>query len=265
MSTMTRPRGPLPARVYWFRRFLVLGVFLALVFGAAQVFGTGGDPYDEAARVVAAEPSKQPATTPKSTADAEPLQQEPATSKEDRRGGESAKDAEKDGDERKKRSAKPSKTPLPEPTGPCDNSEIVVTPKVRGEAHAGDRVRFRLDLTTTSTPACTWKVSPRSLVVKLTSGNDRIWSSQDCPAAIPEKGVVVRKDHPAKVYIGWRGQRSDSTCSRTTSWAQPGWYHVNAAAFGAEPTDLQFELKPAVPETITPSPKPEKKDEQKRD
>lgn len=265
MSTMTRPRGPLPARVYWFRRFLVLGVFLSLVFGAAQVFGTGGDSDDEAARVVAAEPSQQPETAPKSTDDAEPLQQEPDSSGEDRRSGQDAKRGDESDDEQKKRRPKPSKTPLPEPTGPCDNSEIVVTPKVRGEAHAGSRVRFRLDLTTTSTPACTWKVSPRSLVVKLTSGNDRIWSSQDCTGAIPEKGVVVRKDHPAKVYIGWRGQRSDSTCSRTTSWAQPGWYHVNAAAFGAEPTDVQFELKPAVPPTITPEPEPEKKDEKKRD
>jgi hypothetical protein len=252
MSALTR--GPLPARVYWFRRFLVLGVFLALVFGVAQLLPGGGDPEGDTARVVGAETSPQAAPEPRSTADADPVAEPPEAAGQD---GPESEAKKRDKDRKKRRTDEsPTKTPLPEPTGPCDNSEIVVTPKVRGEAHAGSRVRFRLDLTTTSTPACTWKVSPRSLVVKLTSGDDRIWSSQDCPRAIPEKGVVVRKDHPAKIYIGWRGQRSDSTCSRTTPWAQPGWYHINAAAFGADPTDLQFELKKPVPPTITPSPKP---------
>jgi len=77
--------------------------------------------------------------------------------------------------------------------------------------------------------------------------------------------VVVRKDHPAKVFLGWRGQRSDSTCSRTTAWAQPGWYHVKAAAFGSEPADLQFELKKPVPPTITPDPEPKKDKKEKQD
>ncbi len=33
MSSLTRPRGPLPRRVYWVRRVLVLGTALALVVG----------------------------------------------------------------------------------------------------------------------------------------------------------------------------------------------------------------------------------------
>jgi hypothetical protein len=265
MRTIARPSGPLPARVYWFRRLLVLGVFLGLVFGLAQVFGDrGSEPEADKARTVGAESGSQPPSpAPSSTAGAMPLVDEPQATRGSGNRAEGDKKQARDGKKKRRAEKSPTKTPLPEPTGPCDNSEIVVTPKVRGKAYAGKRVRFRLDLTTTSTPACTWQVSPRSLVVKLTSGEDRIWSSQDCPDAIPEKGVVVRREHPAKVYIGWRGQRSDSTCSRTTDWAQAGWYHINAAAFGAEPADLQFELKPPVPATITPSPKPEK--DKKRD
>ena len=44
MSSMA-PRGPLPARVYWVRRTLVLVVALALVFGIGKLLtGFGGDP-----------------------------------------------------------------------------------------------------------------------------------------------------------------------------------------------------------------------------
>jgi hypothetical protein len=160
--------------------------------------------------------------------------------------------------DRERRKPKKTETPLAQPTGPCRSSDVVVTPKVRETARAGGVVHLRLKLTTIETPACTWTVSPESLVVKITSGEDRIWSSQDCPRAVPQTDVVVRKDVPAKVDMGWRGQRSDSVCSRQPAWALPGFYHVEAAAFGAEPTDVQFELQAPVAPTRTAKPKPEK-------
>ena len=239
MCPATHPRRPLPARVYWVRRVLVLTVALGMVFGIAHLLGgTGSEPTGDAAQVVGAQAAAPQPSKPLSTADADPRE-----------------------DTKQRHRPKPSKTktPLAEPSGPCEASDIVATPKVKGTAYAGNRVTFRLALTTLETPACTWRVSPTSLAVKLVSGSDRIWSSQDCPAAIAATDVIVRKDHPAKVDVHWHGQRSDSTCSRTTPWAQPGWYHVQSAAFGAEPVDEQFELQPPVPVTITPKPKPEPK------
>ncbi|MGZ5416404.1 MAG: hypothetical protein ACXWDI_04435 [Nocardioides sp.] len=240
MTPMTRPRRPLPARVYWVRRGLVLGVALGMVFGIAHLLGgTGSEPDGEAARVVGAAPgSDSPSSTALSTADARP---------------------EQDNGKPGKKKPKKTKTPLAEPSGACEDSDIVATPKVKGAAHAGSRVTFRVKLTTIESPACTWRVSSGSLAVKLVSGNDRIWSSQDCPASIPSTDVVVRQEHAAKVDLTWRGRRSDSSCTNTALWAQPGWYHVQAAAFGAEPTDVQFELKGAVQQTITATPKPEPK------
>ena len=105
-------------------------------------------------------------------------------------------------------------------------------------------------------PACNWVVSPDHLVVKVTSGEDRFWSTQDCGGAVPKQSVVVRSEAPTTVSMAWNGQRSDADCSRTTSWADPGYYHVVAAAFGAEPTDVQFRLYRPVRETITASPSP---------
>jgi hypothetical protein len=245
MSTVTRPRGPLPKRVYWTRRVLVLVLALGLVFGIAHMLGGGGGS-TPSARPVGATASPD-SSAPVSTADAAPLA-DGGTHLKGRR-GKAGKAAEVAG-------AKASKTvaPLAVPTGPCDARDVQVTPGVAGTAHAGSPVTFELTLRTVESTACTWTVSPSTLVVKLTSGTDRIWSTQDCKGAVPGESVVVRKDHDASVHVSWRGQRSDATCSRTTSWAQPGFYHIEAAALGAEPTDVQFELRDPAPVTVTPSP-----------
>lgn len=258
MTGVSRPRGPLPPRVYWVRRTLVLAVALGLVFGIAQLLDGGSRDSDETAQVVGSPsaPSTS-AAVPRSTDDARPG--------DDRGAGSSQGRGAKKGS--KGRKPEETQTPLAVPTGPCRNEEVVVEPKVRPSAHAGRVVHFRLKLTTTGRPACTWTLSPETLVVKITSGEDRIWSSQDCPDAVPQTDVVVRKDVPAKVDMGWRGQRSDSTCSRQPAWAQAGFYHVQTAAYGAEPADVQFELQVPVVPTRTTTPKPEKqdKDAEKKD
>jgi hypothetical protein len=128
------------------------------------------------------------------------------------------------------------------------------------QAAAGHPIAVHLRLEGTQ-PACSFEVSPDSLVVKITSGSDRIWSSQDCPHAIRKSTVVVRSGVPADVPITWSGRRSDDDCSGLTSWALPGFYHVYAAALGSTPTDVQFEV--TVPNrrlvTKTAKPKPTKK------
>lgn len=152
---------------------------------------------------------------------------------------------------------KPVTVPLALPTGPCPTGDVSVSPSVR-RAYAGQQVTITLDLTTQSSPACTWEVSPDTVVVELTSGSDRIWSSQDCPTAIGQHSVIVREDHVTKVPIVWAARRSDSGCPQSTLWAQPGWYHVKAAAFGGGPTDEQFRLLAPPRPTVTKTPKPHK-------
>ena len=132
----------------------------------------------------------------------------------------------------------------------------MATPTVKGHAYAAKPVVFAMNLTTKVSPACTWTVSSRSLVVKVTSGADRVWSTQQCTGAVPRQTVVVRQDHPVTVDLSWNGQRSDSGCTRTTTWAQPGYYHAVAAAFGADPVDTQFALQLMPRRTVTASPSP---------
>src|SRR5215217_2972137 len=54
VSTATRRRRPLPRRVYWVRRLLVLAVAFGLVYGIAHLLGSGADATRPSARPVGA-------------------------------------------------------------------------------------------------------------------------------------------------------------------------------------------------------------------
>jgi hypothetical protein len=240
MSTVSRPRGPLPPRVYWTRRLLLVAVVLALVFAVSRLLGGSAESGDRADG-----PSAAPAAAPAGSPTAARTPSAGAT-------GDPAPTATVPGKRNKKNGA--TKTPLAVPTGPCADSDVQVQPAVE-DAVAGSDVAITLELTTAESPACTWQVSPESVVVKLTSGSDRIWSTQDCPAAVQRQSVVVRKDDMSTVQVRWSGQRSDDECTRTTAWAQPGYYFATAAALGAEPRERQFELRAPTAPTITATPR----------
>jgi hypothetical protein len=235
MRTVARPRRRLPARVYWFRRCLVLLTALALVFAIGRLLNGSGDgsaPPPDAAAAVAVD-------TPTATAPAVvgPLPVVPTAT------GKAARPT-----------ASGTPVVLAVPTGPCAVDEITVSPTVP-VAVAGGRVSLVLELTGIR-PACTFSVSSRTVVAKVTSGHDRIWSSQDCPASVKTGSVVVRSAEPTELAVTWSGRRSDDDCSRSTPWALPGYYHLTAAAVGSEPGDTQFRLtsppRPVVTKTAHP-------------
>ncbi|MGZ4502181.1 MAG: hypothetical protein ACXVXD_17250, partial [Nocardioidaceae bacterium] len=239
MRTVSRPRRRLPARVYWFRRTLVLLTALALVFAIGRLLnGSGGsDSPSVTARVTASSPS---AGATHGVAGPVPLQPAPT--------GPTA------------RAGRPSPTGTPvvlaAPTGPCALDEVTVTPSVP-TAVAGGPVALVLGLTGVK-PACTFTVSSDTLVAKVTSGKDRIWSSQDCPASIKKSSVVVRSADPTTVTVSWSGRRSDQQCSRSTAWALPGFYHLTASVIGSEPNDTQFQLGSPPRPVVTRTAKPHK-------
>jgi hypothetical protein len=251
------PRGPLPARVYWFRRLVVLGVAVLLVAGLARLLGGSSDASsdeDPQATTAGATTSTTPTdeTVPTDTAATE----DPAAT---------PTEGSTETPKRKKKQT-PTVPPLAEPSGTCENGDIVATPTIT-EAPGGSDVPITLNLRTRVTEACTWTVSPETLTVTITSGSDFIWSTQECPAAIVPQDVVVRQAVDAPIVVTWEdAKRSDETCSGLTEWAWPGYYHVEAAALAGEPTDVQFELvRPAsevITKTVTPKPQKGKKKQQ---
>jgi hypothetical protein len=243
MSGLTR--GPLPARTYWTRRVMVLGTAVLLVFGMARVLGAGSD---ASSRPEAREQARQVAAVPTTTL-AVPEPSPTATESGNRRS------------DKKKEVA-----PLAEPEGTCEDEDVAVTPTIEHPV-AGRDVRIVLELRTIVSEACTWEVSPETLTLKITSGDDEIWTSRHCPRAVRNEEVTLRREDTTRVAVTWDARRSDEECSRLTKWALPGWYHVAAAALAGEPSDLQFELQRPEREHVTKTvePKPDKKRERKQE
>lgn len=243
MSSAARPRGPLPARVYWVRRAVVFGTAFLLIFGLARLLGSGSDGDGEGAKPTAEQAAGQQA-------------------------GDANAQTSGPTDESSTRATKPkkTKTPLAEPSGPCDPADITVSPEVDTVA-ANDTIEIPFKITGVE-DACTFTVSSKSMVIRITSGSDLIWSSQQC-SKLPDEDIVVRSAKATKVVLEWNGRRSDDDCGRTAAWAKIGWYHVEAAAFGGEPTSDKFELTGPEPEkvykTVKPKPNMNKKADDKSD
>jgi hypothetical protein len=244
MSGLTR--GPLPGRVYWTRRVMVLGTAVLLVFGIARVLGAGSDASSEPE---AREQARPVAAAPTTTFT---LPASPTATESGSRRVEKKKEA----------------LPLAEPEGTCADEDVAVTPTVDHPV-AGRDVRIVLELRTIVSEACTWEVSPDSLTLKITSGSDEIWTSRHCPRAVPHEEVTLRREDSTRVEVIWdEAKRSDEECSQQTKWALPGWYHVAAAALAGEPSDLQFELerpeREHVTKTVEPKPRERHRDKSRR-
>lgn len=241
-------RGPLPPAVYWRRRLFVLGLACSLVvlIGGLLRGGSDGASDDRGVEAVqsAAEPSDLPTDLPTES------------------GTDSAEGptdgASRPGSDATSGVPTPTTTPLAQPEGPCEPVDVAVTPVVE-EAVAGRDVTVVLEMRSIESPACTYEVSPAHLAMTITSGSDPIWSSRDCPRVLPTQSVVLRPEEPVRLGVVWNARRSNLGCPGRSAYALDGFYHVQAAALGGEPQDVQFELELPSPEVITPQPTPTQK------
>jgi hypothetical protein len=222
----------LPARVYWVRRLAVLGTATLMVFALGRMLVGGSDGSDsgranpgavQAAATLSPSVSSTGPTILRPNGTRQPKHTEPP---------------------------EPTQPPIAQPSGPCAPEDVAIMPEVRSNIGGSDVV-VALTFRTLVAAACTFHVSDKSVTMNITSGHDFIWSTSQCPAAMPTTNLVVRRDVATYVYVTWNGRRSDATCSRLTDWAYPGWYHVKVAALGGEPADEQFQLAAPLPATVT--------------
>jgi hypothetical protein len=121
--------------------------------------------------------------------------------------------------------------------------EIDVADSAPGQANTATIL-----FTSTRTPACTLAITPDTMTVRITSGPDVVWSSDDCPDSLPVKQVVARADPPTAYEFRWNGRRSAENCQPVDALPQPGGYWLEAALIGGEPHKAYFDItddKPA--------------------
>jgi hypothetical protein len=222
MSTLMQPSGPLPRRVYWIRRLLVLLCLIVLVATISWVVGRATASGDSATKGSAGQAHtrtpKSTLTTPDGTAPT-PI---------GKRGGSPTP-------------THPVASAPAAPIGPCKVADVRIAMQVRS-MKTGTPNPITLGLTGAS--VCRLDISATNLVMQVTSGHDRIWSSDDCPTDLSGKSVVIRPGATAHYDFRWDGFRSAKHCSNNVAMAKPGGYWAKAAFLGGNPTKTYFEIKP---------------------
>jgi len=223
--------------VYWRRRVFVLGVAFAVVFVIARLLTAGSDASSD-------EPpaAEQAGGRVAAAGDATDAESTGATAGAGSTGSTAP--------------GTPVPPALAEPQGECAAADVVVTPSVAEGAVAGRDVPITLTLQTREAEACTWQVGPDTVVVKVAQGTKDVWTTRQCPQAVPTQPVVVRRAVPTPVQIVWAEAReSTEGCTRRAGWAEPGTFTVAAAALGGEPAQADFALGAPAPATVVVTPK----------
>ncbi len=145
---------------------------------------------------------------------------------------------------------KPTKTPAtsvatsaPKPTsdseaaGPLSCAKSVLTVKLKADQQVygkGEKPKLYLGVKNSGPVACLADLGSRALSFTIISGNDRIWSSDDCQG----KGISdVRLLKPGQTMWAravWGKVRSQPGCPKGLDTAKPGYYRVEGSAGGVK-------------------------------
>ncbi|HUR51767.1 MAG TPA: hypothetical protein VMZ11_06565 [Mycobacteriales bacterium] len=183
-----QPVGPLPASTYWRRRLVLLVALGVVLLLLRSLLGGGGGGTPTGAR---------PTASPSS-------------------------------------SVSPSRSPSPRPTGQaapgtCPDSALSLRVAAdAGTHHAGAPVRFTVTVKNVSRTACRRDLGGRVLELVIRSGDDRIWSSDDCSTDHTGSLQLLRAGASLETTVSWPGTRSARGCPTPRPDSRPGTYTVRA-------------------------------------
>ncbi|WP_449061568.1 hypothetical protein [Planomonospora algeriensis] len=218
-------RSDMGVDVYWRRRLIALVAVLVVVAIVAWACSATGGP-ESASKAQAAPTSRSPApdpllaTLPVAAITPTPTAPTP--------------------------SPRPAK-PVPRPKRPgdaCDAADLVLSLMGEGEVYgAGERPRFILTLVNTGKVMCTADVGPRTTEVRITSGDDRVWSSADCLSGETDDIRKLERGIPYVRQIQWDRRRSGSDCRAKRAEARPGTYVAVVRAPRLKSDKVVFHLR----------------------
>jgi hypothetical protein len=219
MSAVTRPRGPLPPRVYWTRRLVLVALVLLLGWLLIRWIG-GGD--------------TGAAPTGSDNAAAASIDDDDAT--------QTNSPDQKSRDRLRTDRIQAVAETFERPRENCDLTEVLVTPTVADPAYAGEPTSVSLRISTSSSVACSLTIDAEHLLLSITSGDDTVWDSTHCDDAIPTRDLALQPRWSTLVDVTWSGRYSGRRCPSDGKAAEPGTYTVEAAVLEGEPTGTDFEL-----------------------
>ena len=195
-----QPVGSLPASTYWRRRVLLLVVAVALVLLGTRACGGSPAPSPRAA-TGSAHPTAT--ATPTAAAARPPVARTSPPSA-------------------------PAVPAVPAVPATCRDAVLQVTAQSDADTYAtGAAPRFTLTVRNIGSAPCRRALGPGAVELLVFSGEDRIWSSDDCNES-KDQGVLTLPAGAAKAStVQWSGKRTKPGC-QVGAAAQPGTYRVSA-------------------------------------
>jgi hypothetical protein len=235
MSGLLRPVGPEAAQTYWARRGLVLGA--TMVLAVAVVLIISGTSTGSAVRANPA-PSAAGYSVP-SLASPSSMQ----TTMRTPSAVDSSAAASSTAPEPKATTRKAS-TKRKDLSGPldCPAEELRLTLTGKQRLAPKQPTTFQLSLINGTEQTCIAGVTRNNFELKIYSGSDRIWSTEDCRSAIKPISRKLASEHAVAWSLTWEGERSKSNCKSDHEALRPGTYVATAQLEGAEPVQLRILL-----------------------
>lgn len=97
------------------------------------------------------------------------------------------------------------------------------------EVEAGSQVEVPVSVTNTGQVPCLLDIGNQSLELVVSSGDDTVWTTAQCPAGKDERQVLLASGAVEETTITWSGRRSASDCPNDTHKARPGTYRVQVS------------------------------------
>mgnify|MGYP005812614539 CR=1 FL=1 len=206
MDGVRRPVGDQPPEVYWRRRILVLGV-VALIGVVIWFLVTSPRGSKD--------PSGPDATTSPTISPTVTTSLSPGTTLDASR--------------------------------PCADADVTITATPNpGTFAAGSLPVFDVAIAMEGFTPCKLTVTQENSELLITSGNDRIFSSLDCPndATFTEREFILQADSPDEMFqVTWNRQRSAPGCATVTSTPGAGYYWAAITIQGIAAEPVQFVLE----------------------
>ena len=215
VGPLLEPVGPLATRTYWRRRGVLIAVLLIVLWLITRLVGGDGG------SASAADDGAVSVTQPRvGTQTPSPGPSAPST---DPGAGDAATNAP----------PAPGAVP-PTPPGtspptlvavpPCNEAELTLAVTADTERYAPEaKPKLTVAVGTSGAVPCTRELGPAGLGVVITSGQDRIWGSQDCSSA-PTDVRVLMPGTPVNLDMTWDRVRSQPGCASAGAPARAGTY-----------------------------------------
>lgn len=241
MSGVLHPVGPEEPSTYWMRRLLVIGalvlVVLIVVFALTRGDGTRQ----------AVPPQGNPAASPRAKTPTPAESPSPTSPSPSNSANSSSTSASSSSSPSPSPSATPKAKSTPTATKPpppvCDPDDLRQTLLGDRTIKAEQKVTFKLSLINGGARNCRLELHSDNFELRIFSGADRIWSTNDCAKKVKDIDEVVGSEKSVEWTIEWGGKRSRGECKTRPELPLPGTYVATAQYEGAESSKFTMTLR----------------------